>query len=292
MDDAAFTGAPKSRQETIRNMKEDARESFVSGKRVLMRMRPFVDIPRTSLDMKFYLNPIKLVFDGITTEIPREFKTEDIKVSLHLCLVSLNPATSVDYMKRLEKRTAMYPIVHTEMRQFPFDKGVTYREIINPFNGKVPQKVVIGIVNTLAFNGEYEFDPYAFEKAGVEYIKQVVNGEEYPYETMDLNAGNGNKDLVQYQRFCDAAGCFYRNHGNMVRFDDWGQGKNCTLFVFSNVAHGGHDDATLLPRNEAFIHIQIKASSQSEQKTIIIYAEYEGMVEIQGTKEGTTLKVQ
>ena len=302
MDDAAFMGASKSRQETIRNMKEDARKLYVSGKRVLMRMKPFVDIfnqgrwiiPRTSLDMKFYLNPIKLVFDGekaAQAEVPREFKTDDIKVSLHLCLVSLNPATSVDYMKGLEKRNAMYPIMHTEMRQFPFDNGATYKEIVNPFNVKVPQRVVIEIVKTDAFNGSYEHDPFAFEKADVEYIKHVVNGEEYPYETMDLNSGNGNKDLAQYQRFCDATGCLYRNHGNMVRYDDWGQSKNCTLFVFSNVAHGRHD-ATLLPRNEAFINIQIKASTQSEQKTIIIYAEYEGMVEIQSIKEGTTLEVQ
>ena len=80
------------------------------------------------------------------------------------CLVSLNPATSVDYMKRLEKRTAMYPTVHTEMRQFPFDNGATYKEIINPFNGKVPQRVVIGIVKTDAIKGSYEHDPLRLKK--------------------------------------------------------------------------------------------------------------------------------
>ncbi|PFX15712.1 hypothetical protein AWC38_SpisGene20062 [Stylophora pistillata] len=269
MDDAAFTGASKSRQETITNMKEDAREFFISGKRALMRMKPFVDIfnqgrwiiPRTSLDLEFYLNPIKLVFDrekGMPTEVPREFQTEDLKLSLNLCLVSLNPTTSVDFMKRLNKTKA---------------------------NGKVPQRIVIGVVRAAAFNGAYEHDPYAFEKAGVEYIKQIVNGEEYPYERIELKSDSGERYLAQYQRFCDATGCLYRNHGNMVRFDDWGEDKNYTLFVFSNVAHGRHDEATLLPRNEAFINIQIKAAAQVEQKTIIIYAEYEGMVEIRSIKE-------
>ena len=66
----------------------------------------------------------------------------------------------------------------------------------------------------------------------MEYIRQIVNGEEYPYETLELNTADGQKDLVGYHRFLNATGCLYRNAGNMVRFKDWGHGKNCTLFAF------------------------------------------------------------
>ena len=59
-----------------------------------------------------------------------------------------------------------------------------------------------------------------------------MNGEEYPYETMELNSANGQKDMVGYHRFLDATRCLFRNEGNMVRFKDWGHGKNCTLFEF------------------------------------------------------------
>ena len=52
-----------------------------------------------------------------------------------------------------------------------------------------------------------------------------------------------------------------------------GHGKNCTLFAFSNVANGRHDDPVLLPKNEGFINIHIKCAGQASQKTVIVYAE-------------------
>ena len=155
----------------------------------------------------------------------------------------------------------------------------------------MPQRAIIGILKTTAFNGQYNEDPLAFGKFGVEYIKQIVNGEEYPYETLELNTANGQKDLVGYHRFLDATGCLYRNAGNMVRFKDWGHGKNCTLFAFSNVANGRHDDPVLLPKNEGFINIHIKCAGQASQKTVIVYAEYESIMEIDGIKGATTMEV-
>ena len=41
------------------------------------------------------------------------------------------------------------------MRQFPLDNGGTSKEINNPFDGKVPQRVTIGFLKTTAFNGQY-----------------------------------------------------------------------------------------------------------------------------------------
>ena len=54
---------------------------------------------------------------------------------------------------------------------------------------------------------------------------------------------------------------------------DWGHGKNCMLFAFSNVANGRHDDLVLLPKYEGFINIHTKCAGQASQKTVIVYAE-------------------
>lgn len=141
------------------------------------------------------------------------------------------------------------------MRQFPLDNGATSKEIINPFNGKIPQGIVMGIVATTAFNGKYDKDPYAFGKFGVEWVKQIWNGEEYPYETMQLNTGNGYRDMMGYHRFLEATGYLYRKGGNMARASNWGHGKNCTLFAWSNVANERHDDPILLSKEAGFINI-------------------------------------
>ena len=53
-------------------------------------------------------------------------------------------------------------MIRTEMRQFPLEDGATSKEINNPLNGKGPQRVIIGILKTTAFNGQYKEDCLAF----------------------------------------------------------------------------------------------------------------------------------
>ena len=68
----------------------------------------------------------------------------------------------------MTKTPTKYPMIRTEMRQFPLDNGATSKEINNPFNGKVPQRVIIGILKTTSFNDQYKEDPLAFGKFGVD----------------------------------------------------------------------------------------------------------------------------
>lgn len=154
------------------------------------------------MELKFYLNPVALFFTGEANPPAEEVQlnAEDTKLTFHLCVVSLNPTVYMSMMSMMTKTPAKYPTVRIEMRQFPLDNGATFKEIINPFNGKVPQRIVLGILQTTAFNSQYDKDPFAFEKAGAQWIKQIWNGEEYPYE-MDLNTGNEQKDLAGYHRF-------------------------------------------------------------------------------------------
>ena len=43
-----------------------------------------------------------------------------------------------------------------------------------------------------------------------------------------------------------------------------------TLFMFSSVANGRHDDLGLLPKNKGMINIHLKSAAQASQKTIVI----------------------
>ena len=99
---------------------------------------------------------------------------EDIKITFHFCLVMLNPYVYNELMLTMSKTPAKYPMIRTEMRQFPLDNGANSKEINNLFNGLVPQSVIIGIPQTTALNSQYDKHTFAFEQHGVEYIKQIV----------------------------------------------------------------------------------------------------------------------
>lgn len=72
-----------------------------------------------------------------------------------------------------------------------------------------------------------------------------------------FNHDNGDKDLAGYHRFLQVTGSVCKQEGNMVRFKDWGQGKNCTLFAFDNVAGGCVDTPYLNPRQTGELQIEI-----------------------------------
>ena len=69
-----------------------------------------------------------------------------------------------------------------------------------------------------------------------------MDGEEYPYgTTLELNPGKCNKDLVGYYRFVQVTSTWKERRPNLVQPQEWGYSKNCTLYVFDNVASGNAD---------------------------------------------------
>ena len=195
-DHADFDALSANHQASIELQKADARNYYAEGKRTL-RMKPFVDVfqqgkwivPRTLLEFEFYLNAAALFMNGEANP-PNEaarVSPEVIKLAFYLCLVTFNPSVYNELMLAMSKTPAKYSMIYTEMRQFSLDNGATSKEINNPFNGKVPH---IGILQTIAFNSQYDKDTFAFGQYGVQYIKQIVNGEEYLYETLELNTSH------------------------------------------------------------------------------------------------------
>jgi len=68
-----------------------------------------------------------------------------------------------------------------------------------------------------ACNAAVGHDPFCFQTFGWQSICQLVRGEQYPYETLELVHNDGTKDLREYFRFLQASGALYKHKGNMVR---------------------------------------------------------------------------
>ena len=81
--------------------------------------------------------------------------------------------------------------------------------------------------------------------------------EEYPNgTTLKLNLGDDNKDLVGYFRFVQATSAWKERRPNLLWPQEWGHGKNCTLYVFDNVASGDANGKLLNPQKEGNVRVQ------------------------------------
>ena len=142
----------------------------------------------------------------------------DVKLRFHLCQLRLNDAIymSLSSQRHNEEKIASYPTVRSEIRTFSMQNNLTRFDIPNLFQNRIPDRLIVGLLDSRAFNGDVTRDPFCFQKFGLTSIKQIVKGEEYPYETLQLVHNNGTRDNLGYFRFLQASGAWCKKKGNMV----------------------------------------------------------------------------
>ena len=114
----------------------------------------------------------------------------------------MTPSTGVCLKKRHnEEQVAAYPAVRSEIRTFSMQNNLVHFDIPNLFQNRIPDRLIVGLLDSRAFNGDVTRDPFCFQKFGLTSIKQIVKGEEYPYETLHLLWNNGTRDNLGYFRF-------------------------------------------------------------------------------------------
>ena len=177
-------------------------EAFHAGK---------VLVPRVEIRMRFYFSSPDFFLNGVA--LHGRLSEEDIKIQFHLCQLRLNldVYNSLSEERHNDREIASYPTVRSEIRTFSMQGTQARFEANNLFQGRIPDCLIVGLVCNEAFNGNMALNPFSFQKFGVSSIKQIVKGEEYPYDTLELIHDNGDKDLAGYFRFYRPVGLGARN---------------------------------------------------------------------------------
>ena len=78
---------------------------------------------------------------------------------------------------------------------------------------------------------------------------------------------------------------FVQAEGNMVRSEDCGQGKNCTLLVFENAANGCLDNPVLNLKQSGELQIVLNFGvPPGNNITVTLYREFGNLLEIDKNK--------
>ena len=238
-------------------------------------------VPGIEIKMKFHFNGPSLFLNGVA--LAGRLMEGDVKLRFHLCQLRLNDAIyqSLSAKRHNEGQVAAYPTVRSEIRTFSMQNNLVRFDIPNLFQNRIPDRLIVGLLDSRAFNGDVTRDPFCFQKFGLTSIKQIVKGEEYPYETLQLVHNNGTRDNLGYFRFLQASGAWCKKKGNMVELGDWGQDKNCTLYMFDNVANGCADSQNLNPKQSGDLQLVLEfGAAPGVNITVLVYGEFENLLEI------------
>ena len=224
----------------------------------------------------YYLNGV----DAAGTKDPHK---DDFKFEFHMVTVRLNPILykAISKARHTNRRNVVITTARTEIRNFTLPANITDFNEGNLWQGRIPQRMIVGLRHPDCVNGNLLRYPFAFEKFGLQSIKQLIHGEEYPYRELVLNHNNGDIDDDGYQRFLEAGGFKKRIMEPMVTFEMWGHNHQCTLFVFDNTAGNITDGPNLNPKQQGDARLILKLGANVNHPiNITLYAQFENVITI------------
>ena len=113
----------------------------------------------------------------------------NVNVRLFLAQVRVAPLAHRGITADLKSgKVATYPMVRGEIRTYSHPNDNCHFECNNPFHNQLPNWLVVALMEQAAFKNAFNFKTF-----NVSSIKQLVRGEEYPYEMMELQVSTSDR---------------------------------------------------------------------------------------------------
>ncbi|KAJ8018950.1 hypothetical protein HOLleu_42760 [Holothuria leucospilota] len=208
------------------------------------------------VELKLKLHRSKNEFCLLSSQADADFKVRIVEASIFMRHVKVHPQVALGHAKALERGTAKYPIRRAE-------------------------RLVIGCVDSEAFNGSYNRNPFNFHHHDLNFIALYVDGEQLPWKPLRPNFGDGQY-IMAYQTLFSGLNTMFSDKGNHINRNDYGHGY--TLYAFDmtpDLANGGHFNL----RKNGNVRLEMQFDRALVRTVnVIVYAEYDAIVEIDKTR--------
>ncbi len=265
---------------------------FNASAEVQLSGRPHLDLfqqdrailPNCTLMLRLIPNRDNFVLMNPTVNPQVNYKIKIVDARLHLRVNHISDSLNLAYEKMLLSCNARYPITRVTMKHLIIPNGATNFLQDNLYLGKIPKRLVLGLVADAAMAGGYQQNPYNFAHTNLNYLVLNVNGDMVPNKPLTPDFTN-NKYLTAYNMMFDG---MRNNHSNVpvnISYSEFGAGF--AFYVFDLTAHG-HAGCLSASQNGT-IRIEAKFSQATAGATnIICYAEFDDVFEIDSFKNTST----
>ena len=231
--------------------------------------------------IRFYRhNPefcLRRATEGDTDNTKYSIKLDTMNLMIKKCEVGSHVREA--HEKRLlamKNERLRFPYQNVKMKFFMHSNTSTHLSEPNLCNGVLPSKVVIALVDTAAFNGDYSKNPLNFKNFGVSSVVLRKNGIPTPYQELTLDYTN-NGFLKGYQSMLTGTGCLFSRESIGITPTAYKNGK--AIYIF-DIVNNTTDNCMPL-QQEGKLSLDIKVGTTNSQSiTILAYLQYESVLEI------------
>ena len=232
------------------------------------------------VDMKLKLTRSKNEFCLLSSEVGANFKVTIENAILYVRKEKISPSVMIAHAEALRKTTAKYPIRRVDFKVFSVPLGAMNISQDNVFNGQIPKRIVMAVVDNDAYSGNFKKNPFNFKSNDLSFLGVYVDGEPLPGKPLqpDFDAAGGRSFIMAYQSLFSGTGFMFHDLGNEITRDDFHQGYS--IFCFDLTPDLNHEQHyNLIKKGNLRIEFQF-AKTLPQSSNILVLAEFENLIEI------------
>ena len=233
--------------------------------------------------------PAKDSFRLMTTDGSQPAYLKIVEAKLKVCTVKLDSRVkvSIDNCMSLQSQIALYPLQKSIVRTFRANKGSLQFFENDMFRGKVPTKLVVGMISEEAYHGDYRKNPFYFQTFNISQIAVRLGNNSVPTKPLQLNFKDSDYllGLISLYRVANRS---VRDFDIGIDRDNYRQGLS--LFGF-NIDPGSHESSGLIGKPKYdLLQLVINFSKGLEEGVmIILYASFPDEVEVDNARVARVL---
>ena len=201
-------------------------------------------------------------------------------VDMKWLVKKVDPAESVTLALEtaLRKTTVKYPVRRVQIRTMQLEAGRRDTPTSTLFNGQIPRRMVICLVDNDAFHGTYTKSPFNFKHYNASSIQIIAGGVNYPPNplVMDFTRNHITRPFVQMYEALGLAAIQKNNYLDMSAF---AHGK--AMYVF-DLSPDGSDDShwELLKEGATTVRMTFTEPIPAGGVKLVALAEFDNLITI------------
>ena len=265
------------------NLAQPKNMAILSRYAVIHESKMFDMMGPLQLDMaqqdRYLLNGVPLTlklwpssdkFRIMASDATQKYKVLISDASLKVCHVKINPNILIAQNELLKSTPALYPYQKSNLKTFSLPAGQFSFTADDLFQGEVPTSLILGIVSSSAYNGDYGKNPFNFKNYDCNFVGFYVNGESVPTHPYTPNYRTSIY-LDLYQTL---------NHKGSSRAVPIGRadyGNGYSLYRFEFVG----DTPLTSPSMRGHTRLELKfGTALPETCTVIVYAKFAALMKV------------
>ena len=197
--------------------------------------------------------------------------------------VELNKSVQVGLDNALQMGTAKYPITRVQCKYFSNPVGMTTINHENLFRGQMPTRVIVGLVNSTAFNGSLAENPFNFQHFNLSAISLHIGGMPTPIKPMRPTYPHQN--LQSYMSVFTGTGKWKKDEGCGFTRSEHANGY--CLYAWDLTADLSQGNNFELLKNTTMRLELTFATPLPTTVNAIIYAEFQNMLMVDNARQVT-----